>query len=130
MDKKLTVLLVDDDNFLLDMYSVKFAKSGLEVTAVCGSEPALKKIREGFEPDIIILDIVMPTIDGLDMLAAIRKEGLAKKSTIIMLTNQSQSSDIERAKNLGVDGYIIKATTIPSEVLDKVMDIYKNSKKQ
>ncbi len=129
-NKKPKLLLVDDDNFLLDMYSVKFAKSGLEVNAVCGSEQALKKLREGFQPDILVLDIVMPTIDGLEMLSAIRKESLAKNTTVIMLTNQSQSSDIERAKQLGVAGYIIKATTIPSEVLEKVMDIYKKNRKK
>jgi CheY-like chemotaxis protein len=129
MDNKLTVLLVDDDKFLLDMYSLKFGKSGLEVVTAVGSEEALKKLRDKFEPNIIMLDIIMPGVDGLDLLAAIRKEQLSPKSTVIMLTNQSQQIDMDRAKALKVDGYIIKASTIPSEVYDKVMEIHKNAKK-
>ncbi len=129
VDKKYSVLLVDDDKFLLDMYSLKFSKSGLAVQAVIGSLQALKLLREGLSPDIVILDIVMPTMDGLELLETMRKEKLASKATVVMLTNQSQSADIERAKTLGVDGYIVKATTIPSEVVSEVMDIVKKHRK-
>jgi CheY-like chemotaxis protein len=125
MEKKLSVLLVDDDKFLLDMYSLKFAKNGFDVKTCVGSLPALKMLREGLDPDILILDIVMPNMDGLQLLEVVRSEKLAKKATVIMLTNQSQSSDIEKAKSLNVDGYIVKATTIPSEVLTEVMQIVK-----
>lgn len=123
--KKYSLLIVDDDKFLLDMYSLKFGKSGFDVQTAVGSLQALKLLRDGQKPDIIILDIVMPAMDGLELLAAIRKERLSPSSIIIMLTNQSQSSDIDKAKALGVDGYIVKATTIPSEVVTEVMDIIK-----
>lgn len=129
METKTTVLLVDDDKFLLDMYSLKFGKNGMEVITACGSDEALKKLRDKFEPNIIMLDVIMPNVDGLDLLAAIRKEQLAPKATVIMLTNQSQPIDMDRAKALNVDGYIIKASTIPSEVYDKVAEIYKKTKK-
>jgi CheY-like chemotaxis protein len=66
-------------------------------------------------------------MDGLELLKAIRDQKLQPKSVIIMLTNQAD--DEEKAKALGVDGYIIKATTIPSEVVEKVLTIYKNKKK-
>jgi CheY-like chemotaxis protein len=123
-----SVFLVDDDKFLLDMYSLKFTKSGLLVSTAASSTDALRKLREGFAPDIIILDIVMPVMDGLELLEHIRKEKLSPKSVIIMLTNQGQTADIERAKKLGVDGYIVKASTIPSEVLTEVLDIAKKRK--
>lgn len=129
MDTKTTVLLVDDDKFLLDMYSLKFGKNGVEVVTAVGPDEALKKLRDKFEPNIIVMDIVMPNMDGLELLAAIRKEELSPKSTVIMLTNQSQPVDMDRAKALNVDGYIIKASTIPSEVFDKVMEIYNKAKK-
>ena len=126
-NSKIQIFLIDDDRFLLDMYAVKFQKSGLNVEAVTGSSAALAKLREGYAPDIILLDIIMPTMDGLGLLEIIRSEKLAPKSTIIMLTNQADDED--KAKQLGIDGFIIKAMTIPSEVVAKVLDIYNTHKK-
>lgn len=126
-DTKTKIFLVDDDRFLLDMYTVKFQKNGLDVETATGSNAALARLREGYMPDIILLDIIMPTMDGLALLEMIRAEKLASESTIIMLTNQAD--DEEKAEKLGIDGFIIKAMTIPSEVVAKVMDIYKAHKK-
>ena len=128
MDKKYTVLLVDDDRFLLDMYSIKFTKSG-HTTRVAGSSyDALKMLREGFVPDVVVLDIIMPGMDGLELLGTIRKEKLIPNTSVIMLTNQSQSSEIDRATKLGVAGYIVKASTIPSEVVHEVVEIVSKGK--
>ena len=127
--KKYKVLIVDDDEFLLNVYSVKFAKTGLEVATSAGAEEALRKLHEGFVPDAIVLDIVMPDMDGFELLEKFRAEGLAKGAVVIFLTNQGQSSDIERAKKLGAQGYIVKASTIPSEVLTEVMKHLEGTKK-
>ena len=118
------VLLVDDDKFLLDMYALKFSRVGLDVNTAVGSGDALAKLRGGFVPDIMLLDVVMPGMDGLELLEAIRKEGLAPKSVVIILTNQAQASDLDRAKKIGVDGYIVKASSIPSEVLTEVSRVF------
>jgi CheY-like chemotaxis protein len=123
MDKKGKIFIVDDDKFLLGMYSLKFANNNYDVETTLGSVPALEKLRAGAKPDVILLDVVMPFMDGLELLKAIRDENLAPGSIVIMLTNQSQSSDIERAKELKADGYIVKASTIPSEVLREVEKI-------
>ncbi len=123
MDKKGKIFIVDDDKFLLGMYSLKFANNNYDVETTLGSVPALEKLRAGAKPDVILLDIVMPFMDGLELLKAIRDENLAPGSIVVMLTNQSQSSDIERAKELKADGYIVKASTIPSEVLREVEKI-------
>ncbi len=117
------IMLVDDDSFLLNMYSLKFSKSGFEVEAIQSSEQALKRLKEGFVPDIILLDIIMPGMDGLELLSHIREEKLAESATIIMLSNQSDTNDVDRAKSLRIDGYIVKATTIPSEVISQVLSI-------
>lgn len=127
--KPISILFVDDDNFLLDMYSMKFSKNNYEVHIAQSPEDALKTIRGGLDPDILLLDVVMPGMDGVELLTILRKENLVKKSAVIMLTNQGLPDDIARAKKLNVDGYIIKATTIPSEVLREVETIYKNIKK-
>lgn len=122
--KNIKVMIVDDDKFLLGMYSLKFANNGYDVDTGVGSLAALEKLRNGAQPDILLLDIIMPYMDGLELLKTIRTEKLLPNSIVVMLTNQSQSSDIERAKELGVDGYIVKAATIPSEVLREVEKIY------
>jgi CheY-like chemotaxis protein len=120
---KHTILIVDDDKFLLSMYSLKFQKEGFEVLTAGDGKEALTKLQEGLIPDVLILDIVMPVMDGLELLEQIKQNKLAATSIIIILSNQGQSSDIEKAKKLGVDGYIVKATTIPSEVLAEVKKI-------
>ena len=111
------VLLVDDDTFLLDMYAVKFKNQGYDVRTCDNAEAALKVLRDGYVPDATLTDIIMPGMDGIEFVSAVRKENLASKSVVIMLTNQGMPDDITRAKKLNVDGYIIKATTIPSDVL-------------
>jgi len=121
---QLKILLVDDDRFLLDMYTLKFKKSGLEIDAVGNGLLALEKLRVGNVYDILILDIIMPSMDGLELLKMIRTEKLVPNAVIIMLTNQAD--DLEKAKEFNVDGYIIKATTIPSEVVEQAIAIYKN----
>lgn len=122
------VLIVDDDKFLLNMYALKFDKKSFEVNLATLGEEAIKKIQGGYLPDIILLDIVMPGMDGFQFLDNLRNNNLAPKALIIMLTNQGQLADLEKAKSFGVNGYIIKATTIPSEVVEEVERIYNLNK--
>jgi len=123
------VLIVDDDKFLLNMYSIKFSKNNFEVNSAVSGEEALAKIKEGYVPDIILLDIVMPGMDGFEILDTLKKTNIVPNALIIMLTNQGQLTDIEKAKSFGINGYIIKATTIPSEVVSEVERIYNLEKK-
>ncbi len=128
-NKKPKVLIVDDDKFLLNMYSIKFSKNNFEVNSATTGEEALAKIKEGYSPDIILLDIVMPGMDGFQILDTLKRDKISPNSMIIMLTNQGQLADIEKAKSFGINGYIIKATTIPSEVVEEVTRIYNLEKK-
>jgi two-component system chemotaxis response regulator CheY len=91
---------------------------------------ALEKLKNGYKPDLMLVDVVMPAMDGLEYLEAVRKDHLADDTVIIVLTNQSQQTDIERAKKVGVHGYIIKASTIPSEVLAETIKVLEASKKK
>jgi two-component system sensor histidine kinase ChiS len=123
-NKKPKVFIVDDDKFLLNMYSIKFSKNNFEVNSASSGAEVISKIKDGYVPDIILLDIVMPGMDGFEILENLRKDKLAEQASVIMLTNQGQLSDIEKAQKFGIDGYIIKATTIPSEVVEEVTRIY------
>lgn len=122
-NKKYTILLVDDDKFLLDMYSTKFTEKGFEVTAVFGAGEAVLKLQEGAHFDVIVTDIVMPVMDGFEFLSVIQKSKLAPDSRVVVLSNLGQQEDLDRAKKSGADGYIIKATATPSEVVKKVLEI-------
>lgn len=117
------IYLVDDDRFLLDMYAVKFRAQGHEVTAFSGGKEVLEALRAKPGPDAMLLDIVMPEVDGFEVLETIRKETLVPSTKVIILSNQGQESDIERAKSLGAAGYIIKASAIPSEVFTETISI-------
>lgn len=117
------IFIVDDDSFLLDMYALKFSQSSFEVTTALGALPALEKLRGGYTPDVILTDIVMPVVDGFEFLEKIRTENLAPESIRIVLSNRGQESDIKKGEDLGASGYIVKASTTPSEVIAQVVAI-------
>ena len=116
------IYLTDDDRFLLDLYAIKFKNAGHDVTIFGGGEELLNALRKtSTPPDAILLDIVMPGMDGFAALETMRKEQLAPKAKVIILSNQGQDSDIERARSLAADSYIVKASAIPSEVLTETV---------
>ncbi|MEK7662089.1 MAG: response regulator [Patescibacteria group bacterium] len=117
------ILIIDDDDFLIDMYSLKFSESGFEVFTALGPDVALEKLKGGLSPDVLLVDIVMPRMDGFELLEKINKNNLAPSAVKIILSNRNQGADIERGKELGVAGYIVKATATPSEVIAHVRDI-------
>ena len=124
------ILIIDDDSFLLDMYALKFSKSNFSVSTALGPESALEKLRGGLSPEIILLDIMMPVMDGFELLTKMREENISPNSIIIFLSNRGQLSDVTQAETLGASGYIVKASSTPSEVIDKVINIINNTKKK
>ncbi|MCI0542757.1 response regulator [bacterium] len=117
------ILIVDDDKFLLDMYATKFIESGFAVTTAFGGMDALTKLEEGLRPDIILTDIVMPVMDGFEFLTELRNKKLSLLAHIVILSNLGQKEDIEKGSELGVSGYIVKATATPTEVMERVVEI-------
>lgn len=116
------ILIIDDDSFLLDMYALKFSQRNFSVTSASGTLAALEKLRAGYIPEIILVDLVMPAMDGFEFLEKIRSEGLASHAMVIILSNLGQQEDIDRGLLLGASGYIIKASATPSEVVEKVLE--------
>ena len=105
------------------MYRKKFEREGIAVDVAVGSTEALVKLRGDANPDILVLDIIMPNMDGIELLETIRKEKLVPNASVIMLTNESNPEKIEKAKTLGIAGYIIKANRVPSEVVTEAIKI-------
>jgi CheY-like chemotaxis protein len=113
------ILLVDDDTFLRDMYATKFSEIGDEVVGVGGAEEAIKTVSaDSF--DVVIMDMVMPGMTGIELLGALKDLNLTTAPKYIVLSNQGEEADIKKAYDSGATGYIIKADSIPSEVVDKV----------
>ena len=98
-------------------------KKDLEVDVARGGKEALDKIKEGVYPEVVLLDVVMPGMDGFELLGAIRKESLIPVSKIIILSNLGQKEHLDKGKSLGVADYIVKAYFTPSEVVKKVNEV-------
>lgn len=125
-NKKRKILIIDDDKFLLNMYSIKLKSFDFEVDTASSGQEVLNKLRDGASPDILLMDVVMPSMDGIELLERIRKEKYVPQATVIVLSNQNQPDDIERAKKLGISSYIVKANMIPSEVVKEIIKVIKD----
>ncbi|HRH24178.1 MAG TPA: response regulator [Candidatus Paceibacterota bacterium] len=117
------IYLVDDDRFLLDMYAIKFKNAGHEVTAFQSGDEVLAALKKDPAPDAVLLDVVMPGMTGFETLETIRRENIAPTTKFIILSNQGQDTDLDKAKELNASGYIIKASAIPSEVYAETIKI-------
>lgn len=121
--EKRKILIVDDDSFLLDMYALKFSQNNFEVYAAGGALQAIEKLKNNLSPEVILMDIIMPDMNGFEMLEKINKENLSPNSVKIILSNKSQQSDIDEGNRLGAAGYIVKANSTPAEVIAQVVNI-------
>ncbi len=127
-NKRWKIIIVDDDDFLVDMYSRKFGENGAEIIVCKSGAELLEKLKNGEKADLILLDIVLPELDGLETLERVRQEKLAENIPIVMLTNQSEEKDIVQSKKLGVAGYIVKASATPSAVVAQTLKIIQDFK--
>lgn len=120
------ILIVDDDRFLVDMYSIKFTESGYDVKIAMSAKDALDLIDQGLVPQFCLIDVIMSGMDGFSLITELKKRESLKDTTIIFLTNLGQQDDIDKGMKLGASGYIVKASATPSEVVTKVIDIVNN----
>lgn len=121
--EKKKILIVDDDGFLLDMYAFKFSQNNFEVHTSMDGANALDKLSKGLNPDVILMDVIMPGMDGFEVLEKINTDKVSPDSIKIILSNKSQQSDIDKGMSLGVSGYIVKANSTPAEVIQQVIEI-------
>ncbi len=121
--KKKKILIVDDDNFLLDMYALKFSQNNFEVYTAESGTHAFEKFKSGLCPDVMLLDVIMPEMNGFEVLEQINTQRLCPDCIKIILSNKSEQKDIDEGHRLGVAGYIVKANSTPAEVIDQVVKI-------
>ncbi len=124
--EKKKILIVDDDSFLLDMYALKFSQNNFEVYTAESGVHALDKLKGGLSPDVMLMDVIMPEMNGFETLTQINNENLCSNCLKIILSNKSEQQDIDEGKRLGVAGYIVKANSTPAEVIAQVVDILRD----
>lgn len=114
------ILIIEDDQVLLDVLHRKLVKNGYDVYMAKDGEEGIKQVKE-IEPDLVLLDIIMPKKDGFDVLETLKKENI--KTPVIIVSNSGQSVEISKALALGAKDYLIKAEFDPEEVISKVKKV-------
>ena len=112
-------MIVEDDSFVLDIYQTKLSQEGYTVIEARNGVEAMKKLEKE-KPDLLLLDIVMPYMDGIEVLKKIRERADLKNLPVILLTNLSQKEEINVGLGLGASDYLIKSHFTPSEVMEKI----------
>ena len=116
---KIKILLVEDDPFLLSMYNTKFELENFKVVTAEDGEKGLKLALKEL-PDVILLDIMLPRMDGFEVLKALKADKKTSGIPVILLTNLSQKEKVKEGLSLGANDYLIKAHFMPSEVVEKI----------
>jgi len=123
------ILLVEDDRFLIDIYSTKLKQSGFSVEVVTTGEEVLKRIAEK-KPDLLVLDIVLPQLNGWQLLKKIKANPKLKDLKVIILSNLGQKEEVEKGMSLGASKYLIKAHYTPSEVVGEIKKLLSEGGKE
>ena len=116
------ILIIEDDSFLSEMYATKLTQAGYKVEIAGDGQIGMTKIKEG-QPDLVLLDIVLPKMDGFDLLKEIKASEQLKQVPVILLTNLGQKNEVEKGLALGADAYIIKAHYTPAAVVAKIKEV-------
>lgn len=121
---KKKILVVEDDPMISSMYKTKFEADGFEVFTADNGATGLELIKKE-EPDIVMLDIILPQLDGFSVLEQIKKDKTTKDIPAIMLTNLSTEEDKEKGKKMGALDYLVKASLTPGQISEKIKKILK-----
>ena len=126
MEKK-KILIVEDDNFVAEVYLAKLSEMGYETVLAQNGEDGLAQLKKG-KIDLILLDILMPIMNGIEMLEEVKKNEEWKNIPVILLTNIGEKESIQKVRELGVKDYLIKSHFTPAEVIEKVESVFSENK--
>lgn len=118
------ILVVEDDKFLRELISQKLAREGYTVIEAVDGEKGIESIKENV-PDMVLLDLILPGIDGFEVLAKMKSDPNLANIPVIILSNLGQQDDIEKGMEMGANDYLIKAHFTPGEIIEKIQLIIK-----
>jgi len=118
------ILVIEDDKFLRELISQKLLKEGYDVSEAVDGEGGIESVKTE-KPDLVLLDLILPGIDGFEVLARIKSDPEISGIPIIILSNLGQKDDIEKGLNMGAIDYLIKAHFTPAEIIEKIRTIMK-----
>jgi len=121
------ILLVEDDPFLADIYTTKLKEAGFSVEVASDGKECLERLKVKM-PNLLLLDIVLPQVDGWEILRAVKQDEKYKDLKVIILSNLGQKSEVQKGLEMGADRYMIKAHYTPGEVVEEIKKILKNAK--
>ncbi len=113
------ILLIEDDKFLRELIIQKLGREGYEVAEAPEGEAGLLKMKEE-KPDLVLLDLILPGIDGFEVLSRVKKDPDLKSIPVIILSNLGQRDDVQKGIDLGAEDYLIKAHFTPGEIVEKI----------
>lgn len=116
------VAIIEDDMAIVQMYRTKFENEGYQVATAPDGQTGLELIEE-YEPDVILLDLMMPNMNGLDMLSKLRAQPGGRERKVIVLTNMGDTETATRVYKMAADDYIVKAEMTPKEVTERVKSL-------
>ncbi|HDZ54226.1 MAG TPA: response regulator [Candidatus Nealsonbacteria bacterium] len=119
-----TILVIEDDKFLRELIVQKLIKENYKVSEAVDGEQGIKKIKEE-KPDLVLLDLILPGIDGFEVLSKMREDSNLSSIPVIILSNLGQKEDVERGLKLGAIDYLIKAHFTPGEIIEKIKNVLK-----
>ena len=116
---KKKILVVEDDSMISSMYKTKFEADGFEVLIADNGVMGLELAKKA-KPDIIMLDVILPQLDGFSVLEQIKKDKATKNIPVIMLTNLGTNEDKKKGEIMGASGYLVKASLTPGQISEKI----------
>ena len=122
MAGKKRILIIEDDMFLRGLIARKLESEGFEIDmAIDGEDGLIKALK--FNPELILLDIILPKMNGFEVLERLKADDKTKDVPVIMLTNLGEKEDAEKGMNLGAAGYMVKAHFTPEEIIEKIKEL-------
>ena len=126
VDKVKKILVVDDEDSVREIYRHEFLNNGYTVVVAQDGEEGLLKAGEE-QPDVMLLDIMLPKMSGIEVLRALKENELTKKIPVLLLTNLGEETIIKEGFELGADGYLLKVSYTPSQVVDEVKKFFEGA---
>ena len=118
------ILIIEDDKFLRELIGQKLLKEGYDIVEAVDGEKGIKTIKDE-KPDLVLLDLILPGMDGFEVLTKIKEDAGIAQIPVIILSNLGQKDDIEKGLKMGAVDYLIKAHFTPGEIIDKIKVVLK-----